>query len=345
MKRILFLSDDREDYLADSLLHGLISLGSHQIVDYPKKELLYQGSFTTDQRSQLYGRGFTLYGLLPERSIDRTLIWKRLESGWFDLVILGNIWRQFGMLNQLCKSMEEVPTRLLVLDGDDDSRLYPVSLTRLREHGIRLGHWQTPLTGRFSYFKRELDEQQPQHWRELAMPPQLRPAIRQLFKQREIRPRPCGFSIPAQWIRQPEPSKKSKLLPSHVVDPDVCEYFQCGRPSYAFNSQEDYFNDLSQARFGITTKRAGWDCLRHYEIAAAGSVPCFRLLHQKPANCAPHGLSADNCVIYNSAEDLAQQFEAMPDNRYASLLEASSQWVQQHTTVQSATRLLEESQA
>jgi hypothetical protein len=343
MQRILFLSDDREDYLADSLLHGLISLGGHQIIDYPKKEILYLNSFTSDQRNKIYGRGFTLYGLLPERSVDRTLIWKRLETGWFDLVILGNVWRQFGMLSLLSRLMQHLPTRLLVLDGDDDPRLYPVSFTRIREHGLKLPGSLRALTKRSCYFKRELDERQPQHWRELAIPAKLRPSMRKIFNQRLIQPRQCSFSIPAQWIRQPNLSLKDKLLPSHVVDSEICNHFKSGTSTYAFLSQQDYFDDLAQARFGITTKRAGWDCLRHYEIAAAGSVPCFRGLRHKPAQCAPHGLSSENCVIYESAADLARQLEAMPVGRYAHLLEASHHWVQQYTTVQAAARLLEES--
>ena len=190
---ILFLSDDREDYLADSLLHGLISLGCHQVVDYPKKELLYAGSFTAEQRSQLYGHGFQP---LPDqraihlslRQVDRTLIWKRLEAGWFDLVILGNIWRQFGLLPQLLKSMRHGRTRLLLLDGDDDARLYPVSLARLKQHGLQIpGHLQA-LAGRTRYAKRELDLQQPQHWRELLLPARLRPQLRRLFKRQLLNP-------------------------------------------------------------------------------------------------------------------------------------------------------------
>lgn len=343
MLKILFLSDDREDYLADSLLHGLISLGCHQVVDFPKKELLYADSFTAEQSSQLYGHGFTLYGLLPERRVDRTLIWKRLEDGWFDLVILGNIWRQFGLLPQLLKSMRHGRTRLLLLDGDDDTRLYPVSLARLKQHGLQIpGHLQA-LAGRTRYAKRELDLQQPQHWRELLLPARLRPQLRRLFRRQLLNPQPCSFSIPAQWIRKPEPHRKTKMLPRHIVDDEVRSQLEDSQAKYAFSSQQDYFNDLGKARFGITTRRAGWDCLRHYEIAAAGTVPCFRDLRQKPALCAPHGLGEDNCVIYTSAADLNRQLQTMASDRYMNLLAASHAWVQQHSTVHAAARLLQES--
>lgn len=340
MLNILFLSDDREDYLADSLLHGLISLGCHQVVDYPKKELLYAGSFRSENRSQLYGNGFTLYGLLPERQVDRTLIWKRLEAGSFDLVILGSVWRQFGLLPQLLQSMRHGRTLLLLLDGDDDPRLYPVSLARLKQHGLRIpGHLQE-LAGSLHYAKRELDLRQPQHWREMLVPAMLRPQLRRLFRRQLLKPEPCSFSIPAQWIRTPDPNRKTKLLPRHIVDDEVRSQLENSQSNYAFSCQLDYFNDLGQARFGVTTKRAGWDCLRHYEIAAAGTVPCFRDLQKKPSDCAPHGLTADNCLIYTSAADLNFQLQNIGSDHYTNLLAASHAWVMEYTTVKAAARLL-----
>ena len=341
MLNILFLSDDREDYLADSLLHGLISMGCHHVVDYPKKEILYSDCLTTENCNQVHGSGFTLYGLLTKRQVDRSLILSRLEAGWFDLVILSNIWRQFGLLAQLIKSTEHGRTRLLLLDGDDDPRLYPVSLAKLKQHGLQIpGHLQA-LAGRTCYAKRELDLRQPQHWRELLLPAQLRPQMRRLFRRQLLNPQPCSFSIPKQWIRKPDPSQKTKLLPLHIVDTEVQSRFKTGQSSYAFSNQDDYFDDLAQSRFGITTKRAGWDCLRHYEIAAAGTVLCFRDLQQKPALSAPHGLDADNCINYTSAGDLHMQLQTMDSHQYTNLLMASHAWVQQHTTVKTAERLLQ----
>ena len=41
--RLLFLTDDREDYLADGVLHGLRSLDGVAVVDVPRKECLYVG--------------------------------------------------------------------------------------------------------------------------------------------------------------------------------------------------------------------------------------------------------------------------------------------------------------
>ncbi len=341
-QRILFLTDDREDYLADSLLHGLISLGSHEVVDYPKKELLYQGAVNASNCKQIYGNGFTLYGLLPNQNADRSLIWKRLEEGYFDIVILGNIWRQFGLLAQISKSIQPKRTRLALLDGDDDPRLYPVSTTRLKEHGLKLPWLGAQIPDQSLYFKRELSPCQPQQWLELLLPTFARPWLRSHLDQGAIKPLSCSFSIPEQWICKPDRNKKHKLLPTHVVDSEVREHFQTGSNNYAFLNQTDYFADLAHSRFGITTKRAGWDCLRHYEIAAAGTVPCFRELNKKPMECSPHGLNMSNCIAYQSAEDLASRLSAINDSEYDAILQASHQWVLEHTTTREAERLLDQ---
>ena len=340
MVRILFLSDDREDYLADSILHGLISMGKHTIVDYPKKEILYKGSFSNSTKKNIYGHGFTLYGLLPDRKIDRTLIWKRLESDWFDIVIVANIWRQFGLLAQLSKLRLSTRTKLAILDGDDDARIYPFSSTRLKEHGLRPSDLKLSGSQYDNYFKRELDDTKPQSWVELIVPTQLRIRIRRYLQLESLKPQQCSFSIPKEWIRNPKPDKKQYLFPSHIVDSEVRELFAHGQSSYAFENQEKYFDDLALARFGITTKRAGWDCLRHYEIAAAGSVPCFRELLQKPEGSAPHGLNEANCLIYENAKDLQFQVNSMNKKRYKKLLQGSHQWVRTKTTIHSANDIL-----
>ena len=47
------------------------------------------------------------------------------------------------------------------------------------------------------------------------------------------------------------------------------------RKTYIYNNERDYYNDYNEARFGVTLKKAGWDCMRHYEILANGCLPYF----------------------------------------------------------------------
>ena len=99
ISRVLFLTESREDYLADSLLHGLVSLGL-EIVDYPRKQVLYAGQEACSVAPQLgvRGHGFTLYGLLSDRPVDRTFVNKRLDAGWFVVVVCGQIWGHWRLL-------------------------------------------------------------------------------------------------------------------------------------------------------------------------------------------------------------------------------------------------------
>jgi len=45
------------------------------------------------------------------------------------------------------------------------------------------------------------------------------------------------------------------------------------RSTYTFGTQDSYYDQYATSLFGITMKKAGWDCMRHYEILAAGAVP------------------------------------------------------------------------
>lgn len=319
ISKVLFLTESREDYLADSLLHGLISLGL-EVVDYPSKQVLYvdhQSCATVPQLS-VRGHGFTLYGLLEHRPVDRSFVIQRLESGWFDLVVIGQIWRQWGQLLDLASLLQTVP--VVLLDGDDDTRLFHRSGTRIRRYG-----WQPfPIrSGRCFYFKRELivDSNQDR-WCTVA---------------------PASFSIPAQKIRQYDLSIKTQRLSRHCVDPEVAR--ACGlSTSYAFASEDAYYDDLSRSRFAVTTKRGGWDCLRHYEIAAAGTLPCVRQLEAKPVASAPHGLEAGvNCISYQNRSDLEKQLDNLEANpaQYERMLKASGNWIHHFTTVEVAKRLLD----
>ena len=44
---------------------------------------------------------------------------------------------------------------------------------------------------------------------------------------------------------------------------------------YHLYNESQYFEDMSRSLFAVTYKKNGWDCLRHLEILAAGTVPLF----------------------------------------------------------------------
>jgi hypothetical protein len=54
------------------------------------------------------------------------------------------------------------------------------------------------------------------------------------------------------------------------------------RSTYIYNNEADYYNDYRTSYFGITLKKAGWDCMRHYEIIGNGCLPQFLNIEQCP---------------------------------------------------------------
>ena len=320
--RILFLTDEREDYLADGLLHGLRQLPGLELVDYPRKECMYEGGRQCRVAPEfgVRGGGFSLYGLLtePQGGIDRSFIWQRLAAGWFNAVLVSNVWRQWGSLLQWRELLATQP--LLLLDGDDDQRLYPRSGTRVRQFGIGTGLTNLLQLPSTHIFKRELTNRSRKWGLRLNV-------------------HPLAFSIPESLISSKLPNK-SQLFPSHIVDRDLSNKLGASA-NYVFADEQSYRSDLASSRFGITTRRAGWDCLRHYEIAAAGAVICFRDLVQKPVGCAPHGLIEGlNCISYRSSDELLNRMDKLSDQQELELQNAALAWAQSASTKNRALQLL-----
>jgi hypothetical protein len=73
---------------------------------------------------------------------------------------------------------------------------------------------------------------------------------------------PITFGIPEELV----------IHDAFIFKEDVVAAAVPGHP-YRFHSQSQYFRQYRKSLVGITHKKGGWDCLRHYEIVAAGSLP------------------------------------------------------------------------
>jgi hypothetical protein len=85
---------------------------------------------------------------------------------------------------------------------------------------------------------------------------------------------PISFSIPEELIVSSVPDKEYYLMP---LVPGVGE-------TYVYDDQQEYFNMYQKSLFGLTWKKAGWDCLRHYEILSQGCLPLFLDIVHMPSN-------------------------------------------------------------
>jgi hypothetical protein len=332
LKRILFLTPPAEDYLTVMLLHGLRALPEIEVVDWPRYAVAYR-DYPSERRASVYGRGFTaFFNMVEPISIDRTNIEGRLRSGEFDLVVVSDIWRSFEGFARWQSLLKRTIT--IVVDGADTPQVYPSAGRWWRKPSF----WLLPKpTGGLLYFKREWTEDSRFNLWHRIVPRTIR---RRIPHYRGLHP--ISFSIPAEKIVGELPCK-SQDFPRHIVDAEVADRLSGSSGKYAFASEADYYADLGSSRFGITKKRSGWDCLRHYEIAGNGCVPCFRNLEAKPETCAPHGLEPGvNCLSYRDADDLFAQIEHITSEIYLRLANGALKWANQNTTKKAAKRLLDE---
>ena len=320
--RVLFVRPPTEDYLADGLFHGLRTLLGANAVEYPKHEAMYT-SYPAERKAGLYGRGFTLYGLLDDIEVDREKPFERAVDGDFDLVVFADIWRVFGEFVQLGPALAGAGARAAVVDTADRVEMYPYA----GEWWRKPAWWFLPRAHtRFPYFKRELTPDTTFFRYFMVFP---RVAVGRLPIPRGVSP--IAFSIPREKVVA-EPQPKTKQLVSHIVDPDVARAVGAEANRYTFATEPEYYADLRASRFGVTTKRAGWDALRHYELAANGCVPCFRDLTRKPALCAPHGLGERNAIVYSDATELLTRLETIDDAAYEELQRGAARCAHANST-------------
>jgi len=83
-----------------------------------------------------------------------------------------------------------------------------------------------------------------------------------------------------------------------------------GQGGYVFNNEQEYYNDYNKSYFGVTIKKAGWDCMRHYEILANNCIPYFIDLE----DCPKYTLTNLPKELLIEARELANNFEEQKYN-------------------------------
>jgi hypothetical protein len=107
---------------------------------------------------------------------------------------------------------------------------------------------------------------------------------------------PIGFSIPEEKIVTSIPNK-TKIMSTLI--PGI-------QSSYIYNTEEEYYNEYKTSYFAITKQKAGWDCMRHYEILANGCVPYFVNIEICPENTLtflPKDLLLEGNYLYEKFEN------------------------------------------
>ena len=131
------------------------------------------------------------------------------------------------------------------LDGNLEQymRITPLNMTERLDIFLSKKHYEKGL-----YFKRELKE-----------------------KQEGILP--INFSIPKEKI-----VKDINKKPLNLLSPLIPGKLN----TYIYENENEYYEMYKSSIFALTYKKAGWDCLRHYEILMNGCIPLFLNLENCP---------------------------------------------------------------
>lgn len=84
---------------------------------------------------------------------------------------------------------------------------------------------------------------------------------------------PISFALPTAKITH---NKCNKSRDYAICDPRDIK-------TYIYKTESEYYNGYQESRFGITMKKAGWDCMRHYEIMGNGCLPYFLDIEKCPS--------------------------------------------------------------
>jgi hypothetical protein len=101
------------------------------------------------------------------------------------------------------------------------------------------------------------------------------------IKLRNDRVYPISFGLPSNRFRTKSNSNQTVVKKRDFST--IIPGYTKGKARY-FHTEEEYYNQYSESYFGITFKKAGWDCFRHYEIIAAGGIPFFLDIDELPQN-------------------------------------------------------------
>jgi glycosyltransferase involved in cell wall biosynthesis len=309
---ILFVTHPYPNYVPDLLLHGLRKLLGASVVDYPRKDCIYEGILglgicPVDQRCP---------GWFPNDDglIDRTDIWRKVQSNYFDLMIC-----DLRALPQLTAQLNAWPKQCAIIDGED--------------------HPQPLSPGPYLVFCRETDGSDHAIPLPMALPEEIFNWITMhdgLPKQYSI-----GFLGSTQ-----NDHRKQLVETLKTYYPDAL--FQVTEIPNNHNPTPDgrmgrdrYYQQLQQCRMVLSLPGAGNDTFRFWEDAACNAV---HLAPRIPLFIPDDFDSNKEIVRFSDIDELIHKIDEIASDHQSStdLIRCSRQkLVQHHLTTHRAVYFLE----
>lgn len=140
-------------------------------------------------------------------------------------------------------------------------------------------------------------------------------------------PFPLQFSIPACKVIRQIPKK----------DQDFAYLIPGQLETYIYDSESAYYQDYQRSYFGVTCKKLGWDCMRHYEILANGCIPYFldldscdlQTMHFLPRDLIKEAMNLEGVSL------LKIDHEKFDKSKYFKILKKLLEYTYKHLTTES----------
>lgn len=242
--KFLCIGPSHYEMLYNSIFHGLVSLG-HEVIDYSYIRYMTKNDMTADEYLKIYGFGFTFRSTLPEerKNIDRSK-----EN------ILEKINNKYFDYIIFC--INDDPDNAKISNKYDIFdivyKIYPKNRIIFLDGSdrIKINYKYDDIV----VFKREL--------------------IYNTETDIDLHLYPIQFSIPESYFMKKDYSK-NVFLQDNIRTPGLNNY-------YKFTDEEEYKQTYLNAFFGLTRKKGGWDCMRHYEIIGCECLPFFEQYNDMP---------------------------------------------------------------
>ena len=283
MFNILYFGRPHADYLNDTFLHGVLSNDSFNLEEYPTSSTRAVNEWWPEARvntttsfmfknsplanSQIYGGGYTLYKLIDGPlplvpTVDE--VNQKISDNYYDLVVIGSIFNVFPSPSWKNNPNGSMFNTMEILD--DIIKQYPKNRIVLLEgedtlpDNVGFGDLIDKYKKTTTFFMRECSE-----------------------KYEDVDVHPITFGFPKEKICFNPVQKTHSMCP---IIPGKID-------SYVMNNETLYYKTLQQSHFALTTAKAGWDCMRHYEIIFNKSFPYFHNIKNCPKN-----------ILWNHRKDL-----------------------------------------
>ena len=299
--KILFITinspNQQGDYFELAILNGLKKVLGQNIIDYPKKKVIY-GDFSEVRKQDLHGRGFTLLRTPFKDDINRDLTNQK-----FDAIIYGD-GHMYGEDYFIEEYDKLANNNVWIIDGHDLHGKAPKK-TKYLEEDIIANQFEYSFKGAVVYEEKNVY--------------------------------PTNLGVPEEVIMPIDLKKKNKMFQNTYPKYSFFENptdLGGGSAHYKYESEEEYYEDLSKSWFGLSSRRGSWDALRNYEIIAAGSLLLYRDYLNKPISCSPRNVQ---CLSYSTKNELYEIFNRLvknnkPSKEYMFLLEAQREWLLNYGT-------------